>query len=52
MLLGIWESLEKVGDGVKNFLIDSGRNPIIWIGLFLLGLVVFFLTYNALHKNQ
>lgn len=51
MLLGIIDTLEKWGDNVREFLIDSGRNPVIWIGLFVLGLVVFFLTYNALHKD-
>lgn len=51
MVLGILESLEKFGENVQNFLIDSGRNPVIWIGLFVLGLVVFFVTYNALHKD-
>ena len=51
MILGILENLEKVSENIQNFLINEGRNPVIWIGLFILGLVVFFLTYNALHKN-
>ena len=51
MLLGILDTFEKLGDGFKNFLIDADRNPVVWIGLFLLGLVIFFLTYNALHKD-
>lgn len=51
MVLGILESLDKAGKTVQNFLIGAERNPIVWIGLFLLGLAVFFLTYNALHKD-
>jgi hypothetical protein len=51
MVLGIWESLGKAGDSVRDFLINADRNPVVWIGLFLLGIAVFFFTYNALHKN-
>lgn len=51
MILGILESLEKSSKDIQNFLINEGRNPILWIGLFVLGLVVFFLTYSALHKD-
>lgn len=52
MLLNIIESLETAGDRVKAFLIDSEQNPIVWMGLFIFGLVVFFFTYNALHKEK
>ena len=51
MILGILESLEKSTKNIQDFLISEGRNPFIWIGLFILGLVVFFLTYSALHKD-
>lgn len=51
MVLGIMESLEKVGDSIKEFLINADHNPFVWIGLFVLGLVVFFATYNALNKR-
>lgn len=51
MILGILESLDKIGKSFQDFLIDAERNPVVWIGLFLLGLAVFFLTYRALHKD-
>lgn len=51
MVLNLLESLEELGENVKNFLMNSEHNP-IWIVLFVLGVVVFLLTYNALHKNN
>lgn len=51
-MLTIMDSINKAGDSVKDFFISSDRNPVIWIGLFLIGIVVFFLTYNALNKNK
>ena len=52
MILGIMETLEKWGEEFQGFLLDNSRNPVVWVGMFLLGLVVFFLTYNALNKHQ
>lgn len=48
----IWESLEKASEEVKNWIIAHQSNPLLWVGLFLLGLVVFFVTYNALQREK
>lgn len=48
----IWESLVKASDSVKDWIIDHQGNPLLWVGLFLIGLVVFFITYNALQREK
>lgn len=48
----IWESLQKGSESIKNWIIAHQSNPLLWVGLFLLGLVVFFVTYNALQREK
>ena len=47
--------MDKINDflgGVKDFMIDNSDHAILWIVLFFGGILVFFLTYNALNKNK
>ena len=41
-----------IPENFKNFIIDNSSNPLLWICLFFLGLIVFYFTYNALTKNK
>jgi hypothetical protein len=50
MVLGIMDTLNKAGDSLKSFLMSTEHNP-IWVLFFIIGMAVFFFTYNALHKN-
>lgn len=36
---------------IKEFFVANDRNPILWIGLVLIGLALFELAYKALHKD-
>lgn len=38
--------------GIKQFILDNTRNPFLWVGIIILGLLVFELTYKALNKNK
>lgn len=51
MILDIWESINKVADNFKDWIIKYSTSPILWIGLFFLGIFVFATTYRALHKD-
>ena len=35
----------------KNWIFANYTNPFLWLGLFLVGLAIFGITYNALHKD-
>lgn len=52
MILGIIDKLNEWVEPVHAWLDANHSNPFLWLGFFLAGLAVFFLTYNALSKNQ
>lgn len=51
MLLNIVDSINKVAKDFQGWIIENGSNPILWIGLFFAGILIFYITYNALHKD-
>lgn len=52
MVLDIMETLNKWGDQIKVWAIDASKNPFFWLALFLLGVLIFKLVYDALNKNN
>jgi len=51
MILNLWESLEKISDYFRAWIVNNS-SPLLMIGLFLGGLLVFSLTWKALHKHD
>lgn len=37
---------------IKDFFIENARNPFLWVGIILVGLLVFELTYRSLSKDK
>lgn len=52
LLLSLEETVNEWGKQFQDFIREHGRNPLLWIFFFGLGLCVFFSTYSALNKNQ
>ena len=52
MIVGIIDKLNEWVAPIKSWIDANHGNPLMWIGFFLIGLAVFFLTYEALNKNQ
>lgn len=52
MIITIIDKLNEWVEPFKNWIYDNYGNPLMWLGLFLAGLAVFFLTYSALSKNN
>lgn len=48
----IIEVIQNAAESFKNFIIDNGSNPILWIVLFFAGILLFFFTFNALNKHK
>lgn len=46
------EAIGKFFDSVKDFVVTNGENPIFWLIIFFTGVIVFWLTYAALHKEH
>lgn len=47
----IWDSINKAADSFKEWIIANSMNPLLWVGLFFLGIFIFVATYRALHKD-
>lgn len=46
------DKLNEWMEPVKAWIDANHGNPLMWIAFFLIGLAVFFITYNALHKDR
>lgn len=51
MYLSIWESIQNFLGDVKEFFVQNSHNPFLWVGIILIGLIIFELTFRALHKD-
>ena len=49
---GIVKWIQDIPENFKSFIIEHNTNALLWITLFFGGLLVFWFTYNALHKND
>lgn len=47
----IGESIIKFFYNTKEFFITYSKNPFLWIGIILLGLLILELVYQALNKE-
>lgn len=51
-VLGIFETLQKWSDQIKEFMLKNDQNVVLYTALFLAGVAIFAITYNALHKEN
>ena len=51
MLLNIMDSLKEWSDKLREWTISNANNPLFWLCAFVLGLFVFKITYDTLHKD-
>jgi len=51
MILSIMDTLREYADKLREWTISNTNNPLFWLLAFLLGVLIFKLTYDALSKN-
>lgn len=51
-MLTIMERLNEIAENFKGWIMANQNNALLWVGLFVGGLLLFFYTYNALNKNK
>ena len=43
---------DEVSEPIRNFFVENARNPFLWVGIIVVGLFVFEMTYKALNKGR
>lgn len=55
MFLSIWTDIGnffvELGNDIKDFFIENSRNPLLWIAIIVVGLLIFEFVYKALHRD-
>lgn len=51
-MITIIDKLNEWVEPIRAWIDANHNNPVMWIAFFLIGIAVFFITYNALNKNQ
>lgn len=51
MILNLFENLEKISDRFRDWIINNS-SPLLMMGLFLGGLLIFSIAWRALHKHD
>lgn len=50
MVLSIMDTLKEFADKLREWTISNTNNPLFWLLAFLLGILIFKFTYDALSK--
>ena len=51
MFLSIWSAMNDAAEEFKQWIFDHYNNPLLWVGLIVIGLAVFTMTYNTLNRD-
>ena len=51
-ILDFLQDASKVMDQFKQVIYDNKTNPIMWLGFFILGLLIFEIVYYSLQKEK
>lgn len=51
MTLSIIDKINEWVEPFRNWVIANHSNPVMWLGFILIGILIFSITFGALHKN-
>lgn len=51
-VLKIMDKLNEWSESLKEFMLKNDGNIVLFVALFLGGVAIFSITYNALHKGD
>jgi cytochrome b len=50
-ILGIWQWLEEQSVKFRDWIAQHYNNPLLWVGILVIGFLVFRSVYGALNKD-
>lgn len=50
--LSIIDELNKKSESIRDWISEHGNNPLFWLAVFCVGIIIFFITYNALQTEK
>lgn len=50
MVLTLMDTLKEYAEKLRDWTISNTNNPVFWLAAFVLGILIFKLTYDALNK--
>ncbi len=55
MFLSIWNDIGnffvELANDIRDFFVENSRNPFLWVGIIIVGLLIFETVYKALHRD-
>ncbi|MDD2518580.1 MAG: hypothetical protein PHI05_01545 [Bacilli bacterium] len=48
----LYKWLEKVIEPLREFIFEHHNNPVFWIVIFVVAILLFWFTYDALRKEK
>jgi len=52
MILDFFNDLSNLMLQFKDFIYENRMNPLLWLGMFMLGLAIFELVYYSLQREK
>ena len=41
----------ELANDIRDFFVENSRNPFLWVGIIIVGLLIFETVYKALHRD-
>lgn len=52
MTLTIIDDIKKIALDVKEWFLENGSNPFVWVGIILVGLLLFEIIFKSLNERN
>jgi len=51
MILDVLSWVSNIFNNIKDFFIENGKNPFLWVIIIIIGLLLFEIIYKSLKKD-
>ena len=50
-ILNLWDKLSEWSEGLKAWIFDHYNNPLLWVGIIVVGFLIFKAVFSTLNKD-